>query len=73
MKELKLRRTNLASNSNDAEERREGEPRRGIMIYIEYQSVCPFVGIGSPPPPFPVSECVSPLDPKGGGATLPCG
>ncbi len=28
--------------------------RRGIIVYIEYQSVCPFVGIGSPPPPSPL-------------------
>ncbi len=32
-------------------------------MYIKYQNVCPFVGIGSPSP-FPASECVSPLDPK---------
>jgi hypothetical protein len=39
-----------------------------------YQNVCPFVGIGSTPPPPPhASEYVSPLDPKGGVATLPCG
>jgi hypothetical protein len=35
----------------------------GIIVHIEYQSVCPFVGIGNPPPPE--RECVSPLDPKG--------
>ncbi len=32
---------------------------------MEYQSVCPLVGIGSPHP-LPASECVSPLGPKGG-------
>jgi hypothetical protein len=32
---------------------RVGAKRRGIIEYIEYQSVCPFVGIGSPPPPRP--------------------
>jgi hypothetical protein len=53
MKDLKLRRTNLASKSNDAEECGEGEPRRWIIEYIEYQSVCPFVGIGSLRPLFP--------------------
>ncbi len=46
--------------------------RRGIIVYIlyiNYQSVSPFVGIGSLHP-FPSSKCVSPLDPKWGGATL---
>ena len=42
---------------------------RGIIVYIEYQSVCPFIGIGSPTL-SPASQCVSPLGPKGGGATL---
>jgi hypothetical protein len=45
--------------------------RRGIKAYIEYQSVCPFVGIG-PLTPLLTSERVS-LGPKGGGATLACG
>ncbi len=43
------------------------------MVYIEYQSVCPFVGIGSPPSltpkkvlPVPSSELGPPLShPKG--------
>jgi hypothetical protein len=34
--------------------------RRGIIVYLEYQVVCPIVGIG-PPTPSPASECVSPL------------
>ncbi len=47
--------------------RTEGEGRRGIIVDIEYQSVCTFVGIGphhSPPPQASVSP---PLDPKKGG------
>jgi hypothetical protein len=40
--------------------------RRGIIVYIEYQSVCPFVGIGSPPPPPPQASVSPLLDPKGG-------
>jgi hypothetical protein len=43
---------------------------RGIIVYIEYQSVCPFVGIGSPSPP-PQRVCLPPLNLKGRGATLP--
>jgi hypothetical protein len=45
--------------------------RRGIIVqYIEYQSVCHFVGTGSPHP-FS-SMCVSPLAGEGwgGGANL---
>ncbi len=45
-------------------------PQRNYSIQSRYQSFCPFVGIGSP---NPLRECVSPLDPKGGEATLPCG
>ncbi len=48
--------------------------RGGVVVDIEYQSVCPFVGIGFPPPPptFPASESVSPLGPKkGGGSNTP--
>ncbi len=44
--------------------------RKGIIVYKEYQTVCPIVGIGSL---TLVSECVSPLGAKGVGATLPCG
>jgi hypothetical protein len=41
-------------------------PPRGIIVYIEYyQSVCPFVGIGSFTPST-ASECVFPLGLKGG-------
>jgi hypothetical protein len=38
---------------------------RGIILYLEYQSVCPFVRIGSP-------RCSRPLGTKG-EATLACG
>jgi hypothetical protein len=39
--------------------------RPEIKVYLEYQSVCPIVGIGSTPPP-PLKVSVSPpLDPKG--------
>ncbi len=41
----------------------EASARRGIIAYIEYQSVCSFVGFGSPPPTASVSP---PLDPKVG-------
>ncbi len=34
-----------------------------VHIYIEYHSVCPLVGIGTPPPP----------EPKGGGTHSPSG
>jgi hypothetical protein len=46
--------------------------RRGIILYLEYQSVCPFVRIGSPwpQPPHPQAS-VSPLGT--GGATLDSG
>jgi hypothetical protein len=37
---------------------------RGIIVYLENQSVCPIVGIGSPP--SSESERVSPLGSKGG-------
>ncbi len=39
------------------------------VVYLEYQSVCPIVGIGYPTPSL-ASEYVSPLRPKGGGNTL---
>ncbi len=44
--------------------------REIIIVYLEYQSVCPIVGIGPPPTPSSESECVSPLDPKGGQHSL---
>ncbi len=52
----------------------ESQLRRGdihcgthkVLIYIEHHSVCPLVGIGTPP-----SECALPPVPKGGGAHSP--
>jgi hypothetical protein len=38
--------------------------RRGIKVYIEHQSVCPLVGIGSSTSST-ANECVSPLVSKG--------
>jgi hypothetical protein len=45
-----------------------------VLIYIEHHSVCPLVGIGTPPP-LAASECaLPPPGPKGGGGgTLACG
>jgi hypothetical protein len=40
---------------------------RGIIVYMEYQSVCPFVGIGSPLP-LPACGYVFPI--AGGGGNL---
>jgi hypothetical protein len=37
----------------------KGNNRRGIILYLGYQSVCPFVRIGSPRP-LPASEYVPP-------------
>ncbi len=42
--------------------------RRGIIVYIEYQSACLFVGIGSPSS-SPKASVPSPLDPNGGSNT----
>jgi hypothetical protein len=42
--------------------------RRGIIVYLEYQSAWPFDGIGPPPPP--TSECGSPQDPSGEAHSL---
>ena len=50
-----------------------GCDRRGIMICLEYQSVCPFVRIGSTCPLSRKRECPPSLGTKGGGATLACG
>jgi hypothetical protein len=39
------------------------------LRFLRYHSVCPLVGIGTPPTPSPPSECVSPSEthsPKGG-------
>ncbi len=45
-----------------------GCDRRGIMICLEYQSVCPFVRNWLPFAPLSRNECVPPpLEPKGGG------
>ncbi len=56
------------------------------MVFIEYQSVCPFVGIGPPlfqpqvsvacpfvgiGPPTPPQASVSPVGPKGGRSNTP--
>ncbi len=38
--------------------------RRGIIVYMEYQSVCPFVGIGSTHS-LPRKRVISPLGPEG--------
>jgi hypothetical protein len=48
---------------------KDGRQRRGIILvqYLEYQNVCPFVRIGSPPSPSPPSECVTPWNQRGGG------
>jgi hypothetical protein len=37
-----------------------------IILYLEYQSVCPFIRIGSPSPLSPKRVCLPPLEPKGG-------
>jgi hypothetical protein len=42
--------------------------RKGIILYLEYQSVCPFVRIGSQRPPSRKRVC-PPLGTKGGGNT----
>jgi hypothetical protein len=41
-----------------------------VHIYLEYNSECPLVGIGTPTP-FPASECSPPPQTKGGGAHSP--
>ncbi len=38
-------------------------------VYLEYQSVCPFVRIGSPVP-SPSSECAPPWNVRGGNTSL---
>jgi hypothetical protein len=42
-----------------------------VPIYLEYHSVCPLVGIVTPPTLSPASECASPWNRKGGGAHSP--
>ncbi len=39
---------------------------RGILVYLEYQSICPIVRIGSPHPLTRKRACL-PLGPEGGG------
>ncbi len=47
--------------------------RRRIILYIEYQSICHFLRIGSPRPLSPKRVC-PPRNQRGGGeATLACG
>ncbi len=45
--------------------------RRGIIVYIEYQSVCPFVGNGSLYLLPRKRVCLSPLGPKEGRSNTP--
>ncbi len=51
-----------------------GEPKytrnHKVLIFTEYYSVCPLVGIGTPPTPL---QCAPPPEPKGGGAHSPAG
>jgi hypothetical protein len=39
-------------------------------MYQEYHGVYPLGKIGTPPPPLPHSECVTPLNQRGGHARL---
>ncbi len=42
--------------------------RRGIILYLEYQSVCLSSALAPSPTPSPASECAPPpLEPRGGG------
>jgi hypothetical protein len=41
-------------------------PQSTYIQYLEYHSVCPLVGIGTPPP-SPASECAHPPGTQGGG------
>jgi hypothetical protein len=45
------------------------DPNHKVLIrtYIEHHSVCPLVGIGTPPNPLPQASVPSPLGPTGGG------
>jgi hypothetical protein len=42
-----------------------------VRRYIEHHSVCPFVGIGTPPTPLPQASVPSPPPAKGWGAHTP--
>jgi hypothetical protein len=42
-----------------------------VFIFIEPHSVCPLVGIGTPPTPLPHASAPFPPRPKGGGAHSP--
>ncbi len=44
-----------------------------VHIYLEYLSVCPLVGIGTPLPPSPASEYAPPPPGTKGGDNLACG
>jgi hypothetical protein len=55
-------------------ESRDNVPRRGIIVYLEYHSVCPIVRLGPPASPSP-QVCLTPWTQRGGGrgrATLSC-
>jgi hypothetical protein len=44
-----------------------------VIIYLEHHSVCPLVGIGTPPTPFPPASVPSPPDQRVGGTLACCG
>ncbi len=44
-------------------------PTKYLNIHREYQSVCPLVGVGTFPPPFPLANVPLPPEPKGEGHT----
>jgi hypothetical protein len=44
-----------------------------VLLFTEYHSVCPLVGIGTLPPPLSPASVPLPPEPKGGGGTLPAG
>ncbi len=46
---------------------------RNTAYIPEYHSVCPLVGIGTPPTSSPASEWVPPLNERGWGAHSPVG
>jgi hypothetical protein len=59
-------RTQTDDKKYSIETNHEENDRRGIILYLEYQSVCPFFLIGYTRP-LPVSECVPPLWNQRGG------